>query len=82
MTCTVEKRERARKCADTLAAREPVLAVDVLDPHTDPTARWTIELVLCAEGVPPQVLDDFGNYRLTVRSVAPQGPFYQVVATA
>lgn len=80
MTCTVAKRERARKCADTLAARESVLAVDVLDPHTDPTDRWTLDIVLCTEGVPPVALDDLGNYQATLRSVARQGTHWQAVA--
>jgi hypothetical protein len=83
MNCTVEKRSRARKCAETLDARQSVLAVDVLDPHTDPSDRWTIELVLCENynGVPPQILDDLGSYRATLRKASPQGPYYKAVVT-
>jgi len=84
MNCTVDQRERIRAARDRVETREPVLAADVPDPHTDPTARWTLELVLCedADGVPHQVLDDLGSYGLTLRNVDPQGTGWIAVATA
>jgi len=84
MICAAEARTRARRCADTLATQEPVLAVDVLAPGTDPTGLWTIDLVLAgsANGLPHPVLDTLGSYQMTVRSVDPQGPHWQAIATA
>lgn len=82
MLCTVEQRDRIRAARDRLETFEQVEATDVLDPHRDRSARWTIEVVLCADGIPPQVLDTLGSYRLTLRTAQPQGPnFWVLVAT-
>jgi len=80
-SCTVSTRKRARKCAETLAVREPVVGVDVLEPHADPTDCWTLDIVLDTRGVPPQVLDDLGSYQATLRDASPQGRAWKVLAT-
>jgi len=84
MTCVVETRRRLRACAETLSVRDPVLAVDALAPHADPTDRWTLDILLdqSAGGVPHQICDDLGSYRLTIRDVARQGPHWQAIAVA
>jgi hypothetical protein len=79
--CTVSARKRARKCAETLAVREPVVGVDVLEPHADPTNCWTLDMTLDTRGVPPQVLDDLGSYQATLRDASPQGRAWKVLAT-
>lgn len=81
-TCIARARKRARKAADKLELHHRVEAVDVLAPEADPTNKWTIELVLCAEGVPHDVLDLLGSYQLTLRESQPQGPYWQAVAVA
>ena len=81
-TCAARARKRARKAGDKLTRHHRVEAVDVLAPDTDPTDRWTVELVLCAEGVPHDVLDLLGSYQLTLRTAQPQGPYWQAVAVA
>jgi hypothetical protein len=84
MNCTVDTRRRARACAETLSVREPVLSVDVLEPHADPTAKWTLDILLAGscDGVPPQICDDLGSYRMSLRIVSRQGPHWQAIATA
>jgi hypothetical protein len=86
----VKARTRVRNCASALDALACVCAADVLDPNTDPTDRWTIEVVvehsthLQTSGVPPAVLAALANHDLTVRGVTQQGAgsFSVVVATA
>jgi hypothetical protein len=80
--CLARERTRAHNAADTLAMHDRVEAVDVLAPDTNPTNRWTIELVLCARGVPHDVLDVLGSYQLTLRDASPQGTYWQAVAVA
>ena len=79
--CTVSARKRARKCAETLAVREPVVGVDVLEPHADSTNCWTLDIVLDTCGVPPQVLDTLGSYQATLRDASPQGRAWKTLAT-
>ena len=79
--CTVSTRKRARKCTETLAMRETVVAVDVLEPHADPTNCWTLDMTLDTRGVPPQVLDDLGSYQATLRDASPQGRAWKILAT-
>jgi len=83
MTCTVDRRRRARRCGAALETVAPVQAVDVLDPHTDPTQRWTVEIVLApsAGGLPPEVLSTLAAHQLSVRDVSPQGRHWVAVAT-
>lgn len=82
MSCTVDARKRTRKAADALEVHHQVEAVDVLAPATDPTNRWTIELVLCVNGVPDTILDTLAEYQLTLRHAGPRGPYWHVVAVA
>lgn len=56
--------------------------VDVLAPEHSPSARWTIEIVLCSLGVSHDVLDLMGSYQLTLRESQPQGPFWTTVTVA
>ena len=82
MTCTVDARKRTRKAADTLELHRQVDAVDVIEPATDPTDRWTIELVVCVNGVPDTILDTLAEHELTLRHAGPRGPYWHVVAVA
>jgi len=79
-TCTVSARKRARALAETLAVRNSVAGVDVLEPHADPTDQWTLDVLLDTRGVPPQVLDDLGSYQATLRDAGPQGRGWQLLA--
>ena len=80
--CHSRERNRARNCAQLLVAHDLVHAVDVIEPATDPTDRWTIELVLCVNGVPDTILDTLAEYQLTLRHAGPRGPYWHVVAVA
>lgn len=55
-----------------------VLVATAIESAEDSLDRWTVGLVLCAEGVSSQVLDTLGCC-LALRGVSPQGPFYQAV---
>lgn len=82
MTCTVDKRQRVHRARDRLEAHTLVVGAAVLAPAEDPTARWTLELTLDAAGVPHDVLDILGSYRLTLRTAAPRGRCWHAVAVA
>lgn len=82
MTCTVEQRQNARDCATACLDEPAVVAADALDPATDPTDRWTVELVLCVDGVPPAVSRLLSLYDLTIRDVSPQRDQWRAVAVA
>jgi len=84
MACTVSQRQRVCDAAEHLCARPNVEAVDVLAPQTDPSDRWTLDILLqpAAGGLPADMLDLLGSFQLTVRSVAPQGDGWQALAVA
>lgn len=77
MTCTAERRKRAHEAADALRACESVVAVDVLDPATEPRDRWSIEVT--AEQVGPAVLRVAARHDLAAPQIAPQADWRRAV---
>jgi len=83
MSCTVEKRQRAQRCADALGDAACVLAVDVLDPDESHLDAWTVDAVIRSEeGVPPGVLRELALEQMTLRPSPGRHEFSSVVATA
>jgi len=82
--CRAAERTRARRCASILRTYPQVGHVDLLRPAEDPHDRWTLDILLGprASGVPPAVLDELGSFGLSLRSAAPQGDGWQVLAVA
>lgn len=84
MNCTVDAREQARAVARQLDTDPRVLAVDVIEPITDPTDRWAVDLILCSDcdGIPSPVIAVLAEYGLTIRHAGPRGDHWQALATA
>jgi hypothetical protein len=77
MTCTAERRKRAREAADALRACESAAAVDVLDPATGPQERWSIEVM--AERVGPAVFRVAARHELASPQIASQADWHRAV---
>jgi hypothetical protein len=77
MTCTVERRKHAREAADALRACESVVAVDVLDPTTEPRQCWSIEVM--AERVGPTVFRVAARHGLASPQIASQADWQRAV---
>ena len=80
--CHVEARTRARRAATCLQCHRDVADVDILDPATGPTERWSLEIALVSAGVEHGVLDLLGSYQLTLRDASPQGERWRAVVVA
>lgn len=80
MVCTVEQRRRHRSLAQELDPFPSVAAIDRLDPQTDPSNRWTTELVVREPRVPSGVLTVIGAHGLEIADVSQRGnPVHTVV---
>lgn len=81
MNCTVRARDQARAAARQLDADPRVLAVDLIDPATDPTDSWTVDLICNSEsGLPSPVHSVLAEYGLTIRQVRPRSDHWQCLA--
>ena len=82
--CHADARQRADSAARALEAQGIVVAVDVLDPATDPSDRWTVDILLepSACGAPANVLAELAARDCGVLDVELQGGYWNVVATA
>lgn len=82
--CSPEARQQARAAADALDLREDVLAADCLNPETEPTDLWAVELTLPLRtgGVPPEIAVELARRGLTVRLSQPRNTHWYVLATA
>lgn len=78
--CTVEARNKARAAIETLAARPDVVAHDLIPPQTDPSDRWTVELRIDADGLPPAIVAELADRRLTLRHSGPRQSMWHCVA--
>lgn len=79
--CRPDSRQRARQAARELRQLDCVVAVDVLAPDTDPSNRWTVDVVAdSADGtIPWRVLDVFATFQCDARA-APQGAAVEILA--
>lgn len=81
MSCTVDERKAARRVADALRACDGVVAVDVLAPTKSQFDDWTIDAVVRADGIPPEVLRELALEGLTLRPMPQRAEYSSVVAT-
>jgi len=81
--CQPAARERARQAQREFRAEACVAHADLLTPATDPTDRWTLDIVVWSESgrVPAVVARILGEHDLDHRA-APQGGTVQVLAVA
>lgn len=82
--CTVRARDQAKAAARQLDADPRTLAVDVIDPATDPTDRWTVDVILVEEcdAIPTPVLSILSEYQLAIHDQQRRGDHQQFLAVA
>lgn len=82
MHCRPAARDRVRSTARALRDHDHVVAVDALDPDTGPRPRWTLELTLALDHLPPAHASEIVDAGLSIQYAQPKGACYRVVATA
>ena len=80
MSCRVEARHQAHNAVDALETVPAVIGVDVIAPSVDPTDRWTVEVTLRTEGIPPVVSGIFAEHSVTLRHAGPRGDWWHGLA--
>lgn len=82
MTCVAEQRTRVDEAIAELERDPAVFAATRLDPDTDPTGYWTIDVVLSGahEGLPPHLAETLAGAGFSIRSVDPQVDHWQALA--
>jgi len=79
--CQPAKRDSARRVARQLRSDTRIKDVAVIPSHEDSSGRWTLEVITVDhDGVPTTILEEVCEQTRSVRSVAPQGEFRQIVA--
>lgn len=82
MNCTVARRQAIQRAADAIRDCQATVAVDVLDPSESPRDRWTCEVIVAGDHVPPAILTELALEGLSLYQQPPQGDHQVVVATA
>jgi len=80
--CLVTQRNRARAAIEAIAGRPNVIDTDLIAPNCDSTDRWTVELAIDADAVPPAILQILADEGLSIRETAPRADWQTVVAVA
>jgi|APHM01.1.fsa_nt_gi hypothetical protein len=81
MTCTVESRQRAAGCARALEDIPTVVCADVFAPQNSTEHRWTVEVLVDADGIPAGVTREVALAGLELRAVDPYNGLFRLVAT-
>lgn len=76
------RRTRARTAIERLGNREDVADVTLIPAWEDPTGRPTVEIVLTSRMVPPVVLRELGEARLSILHTHRSSGLLRVVAVA
>jgi hypothetical protein len=76
----LDARDQARATIARLAGRPEVLGTDLVDPDTDPTGRWTVEIAIDADAVPPAVLQILADEGLSIYDAGPRAEWHCLVA--
>jgi len=79
-SCTLDERDRARAAIESIADRPDVLGTDLIDPDTDPTNRWTIEIAIDGDCVPAAIVRELADEELSIRNAAPRQSWWHCVA--
>jgi len=80
MNCTVEQRNKARQVIQQLGERPDVIGTDLVSPAIDPSGRWTIEIALDADGLPPAIVSLLAEAEMTIRDVGPRQSWWHCTA--
>jgi hypothetical protein len=76
----LDARDQARGALARLSGRPDVIGTDLIAPDTDPTGRWTIEIAIDADAIPPAVAEILSHQGLSIREAGPRAEWYTVVA--
>jgi hypothetical protein len=76
----LDDRDQARAAIARLSGRPEVLGTDLVDPDTDPTNRWTVEIAIEGDTAPPAVLQILADEGLPVVDAGPRAEWHCVVA--
>jgi len=76
----LDDRDHARAAVARLGGRPDVLGTDLIAPDTDPTNRWTVEIAIEGDAVPPAVLRILADEGLSVIDAGPRAEWHCVVA--
>lgn len=80
MNCIVEQRNRARRVIQQLGDWPDVIGTDLVSPAIDPSGRWTIEIALDADGLPPEIVSLLGHAEMTIRNLGPRQSWWHCTA--
>ena len=73
MSCLAQRRAQAHNLANTLAACECVIGVNVVAPSVDTRAGWTVETTLRRDRGPAQILRIFDRFDAELIDATPRG---------
>jgi|AntDeeMetagen134_2_1112570.scaffolds.fasta_scaffold07526_4 hypothetical protein len=80
MSCRLDQRDRARRVIYHLTDLPAVVDTHLIPPKVDPSGCWTIEIVVDADGLPPEVTQELGKAGLTIRQAGPRQSVWHCVA--
>jgi hypothetical protein len=76
----LDARDQARAAVARLGGRPDVLGTDLVDPDTDPTGKWTVEIAIEGDATPPAVLRILADEGLSILDAGPRAEWCCVVA--
>jgi hypothetical protein len=76
----LDARDHARAAIARLSGRPDVLGTDLIAPDTDPTGKWTVEIAIDGDAVPPAVLQILADEGLSIYDAGPRAEWHCVVA--
>lgn len=76
----LDGRDQARAAIARVCSHPTVEGHDLLTPDADPTDRWTLELTIDHDGLPPAVAEILADEGLTIRHTGPRADWWHVVA--
>lgn len=72
MNCIVGDRDQARWVIQELGERSDGIGKDLVSPAFDLSGRWTIEIALDVDRLPPGIVSPLGKVEMTIRDVGPR----------
>ena len=76
----LDARDQARGALARLSGRPDVIGTDLIAPDTDPTDKWTVEIAIDGDAIPPAVGEILSDQGLSIREAGPRASWFAVVA--
>ena len=76
----LDARDQARGALARLSGRPEVLGHDLVAPDVDPTGKWTVEIAIDADAIPPAVAEILSDQGLSIREAGPRAEWFCAVA--